>query len=75
VSKEETVEVTIKLPKPIAEWYRYKGEKLEERLTREIVELVLSEVEGIQSELLMEKFGLKQVFKDFGVLPDYYEDP
>ena len=70
------VTVTLKIPKPIAEWYKdTRTGNLEDRLTLELVELVLSEVEGIQTELLMEKFGLKQVFKDYGVLPSYYKDP
>jgi len=76
MSKEETVEVTLKLPKPIVEWFRDEDTKnLEDRLALELIEVAFSQVESEDAELLMRKYGLKQVFKDYGVLPSYYKDP
>jgi len=76
MSKVETVEVTLRLPKPIAEWFKDEDTKnLEDRLTLELIGVVLSQVEADNAELHMRKYGLRQVFKDYGVLPSYYKDP
>jgi len=72
---EEYVEVTLKLPNPIVNWFKDEETKnLEDRLVRELIGIVAAEVDGVEAELIMGKFGLKQVFKDYDVLPSYYKD-
>ena len=75
MSKKETVEVTLKLPKPIADWFTDElTVNLEDRLVQELVEIVASQVDCDDPELLMNKYGLKPVFKEYGVLATYYMD-
>jgi len=73
---KDFVEVTLRLPKPIVDWFKDEDTKnLEDRLARELIEIVFSQVESGDPEMLMRKYGLRQIFKDCGVLPSYYKDP
>jgi len=67
MSEREFVEVTLKLPKPITEWFQHSQKSLEKVLERVVVEHVYAEVDGVEPDLIMEKFGLKQIFKDYGL--------
>ena len=73
--KIETVDVTLKLPKPLVNYYGEGEESVEKRLTWELVEKAMGQVESIDAETLMDTFKLKPVFKAYDVLPDYYKDP
>lgn len=75
MSKQETVEVTLKLPKAIVDFLG--KENLEQRLTKDVIEGVLSQIEGdyFSPETVMANHGLKQIFKQYNVLPSYYKDP
>lgn len=84
MSKEtKTIEVTLKLPKQIAEFIKdsWSTDNLEETLTKEIVSISYSQVDaeanekGIFPEELMKKYGLLPIFKDYGVLPSYIKEP
>lgn len=75
MSKEETVEVTLRLPKAIVDFLG--KENLEQRLTKDVIEGVLSQIEGdyFSPETVMVNHGLKRIFKQYNVLPCYYKDP
>ena len=77
--QEETVEVTLRLPKPVVDWFKSEceshGEAVEDWLTQEIVQLAFAQIECTNAEMLMHKYKLKAVFKEFEVLPEYYGDP
>ena len=75
MSEKETVNITLKLPKAIVNYYGEGEESVEKRLTWELVEKAMGQVESIDAETLMETFKLKPVFKAYDVLPDYYKDP
>ena len=81
MSKEETVEVTLKLPKRVVDFIRDVEGKVEEYLVQCIVDLHVSYVECLASdtkeypEKIMDQYGLRPVFKSYGVLPCYYRDP
>jgi len=80
MSEKETVEVTLKLPKQIAEYIKaeYPTDNLEETLTKDIVEDSLSQLEGEDdtetTKALMKKYGLLPIFKQYGILPSYYRE-
>ena len=74
MSKEETVEVTIKLPKAIADFLKDEEHDLAEYVTQTIIESVLSEIEGVTPKIIMDRYKLAPVFEAYGVLPDYYKD-
>ena len=82
MSKTETVEVTLKLPKQIIEFIKdsWSTDNLEETLTKEIVDISYSQVEveanekGIFPEELMSKYGLLPIFRKYGVLPSYIKE-
>ena len=80
MSKEtETVKVTLELPKQITEYIKesWSTNNLEETLTKEIVEMCVSSIEGnfdVEPEEEMKKRGLWSIFKQYGVLPSYYEE-
>lgn len=82
MSKTETVKVTLELPKQIAEFIKesWSTDNLPEILTKEIVELCLSQIdceageECIQPEELVKKYGLFSVFKQHELIPSYYEE-
>lgn len=77
MSKEkiETVEVSLKLPKAVVDFIKAvdKPESLEKYLEHLIVENTQSYTELLESTsgLIMEKFELTPVFKEYGVLPSY----
>jgi len=65
---QETVEVTIKLPKQVAAWFKDEtGKSLEKRLTEELVELCLAQIDGSTKDTLVEKYGLGHIFKQYGL--------
>jgi len=65
MSEIETVEVTLKLPKPINDWFTDQDTKnLADRLVQELVEIVASQVDSGDSRLILRKYGLKSVFKE-----------
>jgi len=66
-TKKDYVDVTLKLPKPITEWFQHSQESLEKVLERVVVEHVYAEVDGVEPDLIMEKFGFKQIFRDYGL--------
>jgi len=76
----ETVEVTLKLPKQIAEYIKaeYPTDNLEETLTKGIIEDSLSQLEGEDdtetTKALMKKYDLLPIFKKYGILPSYYRE-
>ena len=82
MNKTETVKVTLKLPKQIAEFIKdsWSTDNLEETLTKEIVSISYSQVDaeanekGIFPEELMKKYDLLPIFKKYGVLPSYYKE-
>lgn len=63
--KEEVVEVTLKLPKPVADWFRDGTKNLEERLTAELVGVAWAQVDSADPKLLTKKYGLKPVFQRY----------
>lgn len=75
MSKQETVEVTLRLPKALVDFIRTMEGDVEEYLAYTVVDLHMSYVEGIDAKMLMDHFKLKPVFKEYGVLPSYYGDP
>ena len=80
--KQETVQVTLKLPKQITEFIKesWGTDTLEETLTKEIVELCLSQIDAdagekeIYPEELVKKYGLFSVFKQFDIIPSHYKE-
>ena len=80
--KQETVEVTLKLPKQIADFIKesWPTDNLEVTLTKEVVELCLSQIdadageEEISPEELVKKYGLFSVFKQYGIIPSHYKE-
>ena len=76
---EETVKVTLELPKQITEYIKesWSTNNLEETLTKEIVEMCVSSIEGnfdVEPEEEMKKRGLWSIFKKYDVLPSYYKE-
>ena len=76
--KLETVDVTLKLPKAIIDFIKAvdQPKSLEEYLTSHTVETMQSYLEMLESSpgVLMERFKLKPVFKQYDVLPSYAEE-
>ena len=62
------VEVTLRLPKQVVEWFKDQTENVEKRLTQEVVELAYAQIEGTGPEALMAKYGLKPVLKEYGLI-------
>ena len=82
MSKEETVEVTIKLPKAIVDFIKdQEGKDVSGYITHCIMELHVSYLENVSdetgedAETVMNQYNLKPVFKEYGVLPCYYKQP
>ena len=75
MSKQETVEVTLRLPKALVDFLEIMEGDIKEYLTHTIVDLHMSYVEGLDAKMLMQVFKLTPVFKEYGVLPSYYGDP
>ena len=74
MSAKETIEVTLKLPKQVADWFTEETEPLEKRLTAELVELCLSQIDGSTKDTLIAKYGLKSVFKEYDLIPSSYKE-
>ena len=70
MSAKETIEVTLKIPKQVADWFTDNTGPLEERLTAELVELAYSQIDGSNIETLTAKYGLGPVFKKYGLLKE-----
>ena len=82
MSKEiEIVKVTLELPKQVADFIKdsWATDNLSETLTKEIVTLCVSQLEadaneeGIKPLELGNKYGLIPIFKQYEVLPEYYQ--
>jgi len=65
--KQETVKVTLELPKQVADWFTDNTGPLEERLTAELVELAYSQIDGSTTDTLIAKYGLGPVLKKYGL--------
>lgn len=75
MTKEEFVELTVKIPKPLFEFLFDTEINIEEFIKRMVVEAVLANIEEMTPKILMDRYNLKPVFKEYGVLPKYYGDP
>jgi len=75
MSKQETVEVTIKLPKTVVDFIKDMEGDVQQYIAHTIVDLMVSYVESVNAKQLMDQYNLKPVFKEYGVLPGYYGDP
>ena len=70
----EIVKVKLELPKNVADWFTDKNAPLEKRLTAELVELCLSQIDGSTKDTLIAKYGLKSVFKEYDLIPSSYKE-
>jgi len=81
MSKQETAKVTLELPKEIVDFIKDVEGDVQKYITHVVMELHVSYIEGLSidtgedPETIMNKYGLKPVFKAYGVLPCYYRDP
>lgn len=66
---KEFVELTVKIPKPIFEFLFDTEIDVEKHIVQIVVEAVYSDVESGLSKLIMKKYSLEPVFKEYGVLP------
>jgi len=78
MSKQETVEITVKLPKAIVDYLKCMKSDVAEYIQSSVVGYIQADIEfehmhPILPEKVMEKYGLKTIFKEYGVLPCYYE--
>ena len=72
----ECVNVTLKLPKPIVAFVKDIEGDVEKFLTYAVVDFMMAHLEAIgAATIFMKKYGLKRVFKEYGVLRRYYGDP
>lgn len=67
MSKQETVEVTLKLPKAIVDYLREDEKSIEETLAHEIVDVVRQDVEACTGEDVAEILNLTSIFKEYGM--------
>ena len=72
MSKQETVEVTVKLPKAIVDCIRDMEGDPAKWISKQIIDLLVSYIECVDETQLMDKYDLKPVFREHGVLPCYY---
>jgi len=71
MSKQETVEVTLRLPKQVVEWFKDTStESLEKRLEAELVEICYAQIDAATADLLIDKYGLRPVFKEYGLISE-----
>jgi len=63
MSKEEFVELTIKIPKPIFTYLFDTEIKIEDYITRIVVEAVYSDIENNTLKQILDKYNLKPVFR------------
>jgi len=73
MSKQETVEVTLRLPKAVVDCIREMEGDPAMFIAGEIIGLMVSYLESVDATQLMDKYDLKPVFKEHGVLPSYYD--
>ena len=63
------VTVTLKIPKEVAEWFKDTyTTTLEERLTAEIVEVCYAQIENIEPQVVIDKYHLGPVFKQYDLI-------
>jgi len=68
---EEFVEVTLRLPKPIVDFWRDQTDNLEERLVAEIVDLSSAAIDAVTPKMIADKYpGLKETFQEYGIHAD-----
>ena len=71
MSKEDYVEVTVKLPKEVAQWFSLFSSNLAETLEDELVQLCQAQIDNsdvvLSPDILRDKFGLKSVFQKYGL--------
>jgi hypothetical protein len=70
-TKKDYVEVTVKLPREVAEWFSLFSSDLAETLEDEIVQLCQAQIDNsdvlLSPEALTERFQLKPVFQKYGL--------
>ena len=83
LSKEtEVVKVVLELPKQLADFIKesWDTEDLQETLTKDIVQMCHSQIEGYANEQettpeeLIKKYDLMPIFKQYNVLPCYLKE-
>ena len=86
MSKNETVKVTLELPKQITEFIKesWGTNDLQKTLTKEVIEMCFSQLdadaneESVFPEELIKKYGLMPIFKQFvkqyRILPCYIKE-
>ena len=67
--------MTVKIPKAVVDFIKDMEGDVEKYVAYTIVDLMFSYVESVNAEQLMDRYDLKSVFKEYGVLPCYYGDP
>lgn len=80
--KEEIVKVTLELPKQVADFIKdsWATDNLSETLTKDIVQMCHSQLEGDANEQettpeeLIKKYDLMPIFKQYNVLPCYLKE-
>ena len=78
----EIVKVTLELPKQLADFIKdsWDTEDLQETLTKDIVQMCHSQLEGDANEQettpeeLIKKYDLMPIFKQYNVLPCYLKE-
>jgi len=69
---QETVEVTLKLPKVVVDFWRDQKDNLEEGLAAEIVDLCYAALEAVTPGMIADKYpGLRETFKKYGLDTKY----
>ena len=70
-SKKDYLEVTVKLPKEVVEWFSLFSSDLAETLEDELVQLCQAQIDNsdvlLSSEVLTDRFHLKPVFQKYGL--------
>jgi len=78
MSKQETVEVTLKLPKAVVDFLNAVDVNVEEYLVHTIVDNIAADLEAdtfYYPKRLVEKFNLMPIFREFNVSVDRYINP
>ncbi len=66
---EKTVKVTVELPKNVVEWFKEsETESIKKILEYRLIELCHSEVDGITPDVIISKFALEPIFKEYGLM-------
>ena len=79
---QETLKVTLELPKQVADFIKdsWATDNLSETLTKDIVQMCHSQIEGDANEQettpeeLIKKYDLMPIFKQYNVLPCYLKE-